>query len=201
MRKHDDIPPIEALEAAARRDREETEELLAGFDRPGRGPKRARKRDFVAHYSGGSAGMGAGGRTAPPPDSSRRGPTFVVPRKPKIPDWLPWAGMTAGVVLFGGLVAFLATAGAPTRGGGATTPSATTTITSAQKLVPRARRDESIPPPGPPTTLETANVTVTTSATATATAPATTPRSSTSPRPRDLDTSSPSRREDFIRDL
>ena len=63
----DDIPPVHVLEAAENQERKETEDLLAGFDRPGRGPKPAAKeRDFVDYYakkpSGRARGAGRGAR-------------------------------------------------------------------------------------------------------------------------------------------
>lgn len=50
----EEIPPIHVLEAAHDQERREAEELLAGFDRPGRSPKKrtGSARDFVDHYAG-----------------------------------------------------------------------------------------------------------------------------------------------------
>ncbi len=56
----DDIPPVHVLVAAEQQDRKETEDLLASFDRPGRGPKVApRERDFVDSYAKKPGGAGA----------------------------------------------------------------------------------------------------------------------------------------------
>lgn len=50
----EEIPPIHVLEAAHDQERREAEELLAGFDRPGRSPKKrtGTARDFVDYYAG-----------------------------------------------------------------------------------------------------------------------------------------------------
>jgi hypothetical protein len=145
--RQDPIPSLDALEAAARRDREETEDLLAGFDRPGRVPQRPRERDFVSHFA-------PRAKEPSPPPSSRRldPPTVVVPRrrnalgKRPMPDWLPWAAAALLMVLFGGLVAFVATGDAPpaSQTDVGPQPSSVTTIMSAY------RTGEVIPPPEPP---------------------------------------------------
>jgi hypothetical protein len=192
--ERDDIPAIDIIEAAARKEREETEELLAGFDRPGREPRKARKKDFVAHF--------AGEKTAPPPaeervDTARKKATFVVPREREVPLWLPWVGLAALMILFGGLVAFLAT-GEPTPTATKPTPTSVTTITSAPKAT-TTMRTEDIPPPPPSTATANATEEAAPSQPPVRTSPPSTPR----PRPRDPaaapNGSSP--REDFIRDL
>lgn len=199
--RDDDNPSIDALEAAARRDREEAEELLAGFDRPGRRPRRARGADFVSHYRRGAKGEAAEPEIPPAPLSSARRvdpPTVVIPRKRPLPAWVLWASIAALMVLFGGLVAFVATSDdRPPRGaadGASPTPSALTTLTGAHRLP--ARADE-IPPPdasepeGEALSAGAPSPTISPRAAPTASArlePPTTPRKST-------------QRDDFIRDL
>ena len=159
----DEIPPIHVLEAAHNQDRKETEDLLAGFDRPGRGPKKpSPERDFVDYYAKKSGG----------PDSGRSAPTVpripfvprqidvatvVKPRKTPLraPPWLGWAAAALLMLSFGGLVAFHAT--------GETRPKAVataTTITAGTGPALSAR--DIVPPPAPPepTTTTTTAVTV-----------------------------------------
>lgn len=47
----DAVPSIDVLAAAAREDVKEAHHLLAGFDKPGRGPKRPQGADFVSYYA------------------------------------------------------------------------------------------------------------------------------------------------------
>lgn len=160
----DDIPPVHVLVAAEQQDRKETEDLLSGFDRPGRGPKAApRDRDFVDYYAkkpGGGASSGS--LRAARPDAAAAGgavgasakardeSTVIVRRKGDgAPAWLVWGGAAVLMLLVGGLVAYVATAdGRPV----AATPmapsaaSAATTLTAATSPKPSVT-DENIPPP------------------------------------------------------
>ncbi len=207
----DDIPPVHVLEAAQNQDRKETENLLAGFDRPGRSPKKPSvERDFVDYYakkkSGGESGRG--------PSSAPRQidvSTVVKPRKKStgVPPWFGWGGAAFLLLGVGGLVAYLATG--DTRPHAGTGPSATTTI-SAATAPEKASRDV-IPPPDP-STMTTTPVMVTEQAPA---APEVAPRASGRRDPRaaasagsvreGLSTTAPSGdrkpppRDDFIRDL
>ena len=162
----DDIPPVHVLEAAQNQDRKETEDLLAGFDRPGRSPKPvSHERDFVDYYakkksgSGLDSGSGRPTSSAPPPAghagaAGRAGSkqaelsTVVVPRKREgMPAWLSWMGAGALLLLIGGGIAYVATdASSPTSGVSAG-PSAATTITAATP-VPHSAFDN-VPPPEP----------------------------------------------------
>lgn len=166
----DDIPPVHVLEAAQNQDRKETEDLLAGFDRPGRGPKKPSvERDFVDYYakkkSGGDSGRGPS--SSPPATENRLAPrqmdvsTVVKPRKRAgTPAWLAWGGAAFLMLGVGGLVAYLATADSKPR---SATPgtSATTTISAA--FAPEPANRDVIPPPAPadPTTTTTTPVLVT----------------------------------------
>lgn len=160
----DDIPPVHVLEAAQNQDRKETEDLLAGFDRPGRGPKpvsKSKERDFVDYYARkkpGSADSG-GGRSASPSDvvidmkPPRQGDvsTVIVHRKREgMPAWLGWAAVAVGMLLVGGAVAYLATSEGRPTAVEPTAPSAATTITSATgPAQAQANADSNIPPPAP----------------------------------------------------
>ena len=169
---HDDIPPVHVLEAAEQQDRKETEDLLAGFDRPGRGPKSApRERDFVDYYAkkpGAGAGAGSGsGRAAagvgavdagaaPPVRAKQRDVSTVIVRRKDdgAPAWLVWGGVAALMLLLGGGVAYVATEDEhPKTAASATAApsaaSAATTLTSATTVKPTAA-DETLPPPAPP---------------------------------------------------
>jgi hypothetical protein len=161
----DDIPPVHVLEAAQKQDRKETEDLLAGFDRPGRGPKPASKeRDFVDYYarkkSGAESGSGRVASSAPPVIRVKQADvsTVIKPRKKEGPPaWLVWAGAAALMLAVGGVVAFLATSDPRPSALAPTGPSAATTITAATP--PRTAFDNAVPPPAP------ADATATTTAT------------------------------------
>lgn len=156
----DDIPPVHVLEAAQNQDRKETEDLLAGFDRPGRGPQRPSvERDFVDYYAKKkSPGTGSGPvrlmSRETPSAATPSGPrqidvsTVVVPRNTAgMPAWLVWSAAAALMLIVGGAVAFLATSDAqPSKADATTGPSAATTITAASPP-PRASVDPNIPPP------------------------------------------------------
>ncbi len=165
----DDIPPVHVLVAAEQQDRKETEALLSGFDRPGRGPKAPpRERDFVDYYakkpgggassgslraaSGAGAGAAAGGG-AGVSAKARDESTVIVRRKGDgAPAWLVWGGAAVLMLLVGGLVAYVATsdgrpvAATPTAPSAASAASAATTLTAATSPKPSVA-DENIPPP------------------------------------------------------
>jgi hypothetical protein len=157
----DDIPPVHVLEAAQNQERKETEDLLAGFDRPGRSPKPASKeRDFVDYYarkkpggadSGGGRAAALASNAAVDANPARQAdvPTVIVHRKREgMPAWLGWAAVAFGMLLVGGAVAYLATSDARPTAVEPTAPSAATTITSAGSP-PQANADTNIPPPAP----------------------------------------------------
>ena len=140
MAKDDDQDPrLQDLEAREEKEKRDARELLAGFDRPGRGPKPPQSGDFVAHFSGKNERPVA--KPKPKRDRSREEATFVLPKKKRIALLLPWFGAAALMLLLGFLVAFVATRDPDNRA--SQVPSATTTITS----VMRTRED--IPPPDP----------------------------------------------------
>lgn len=154
----DPIPPVHVLEAAADQDKKETEDLLAGFDRPGRGPKKPEgERDFVEYFAKKK------GTPTPPPVGVRPAAaaqparpkqvdiaTVVVPRDKK-PVLAPWLIAGAVMLVLGGAVAFLATRtgddanARKTAGVGATT----TTITNASPPPSTRSSHDDIPPPPP----------------------------------------------------
>ncbi|MBS2011773.1 MAG: hypothetical protein JST00_02570 [Deltaproteobacteria bacterium] len=157
----DPIPPVHVLEAAADQEKKETEDLLAGFDRPGRGPKKPEgERDFVEYFA--KKKGDARGTPTPPPAGVRAGAaaqparpkqvdiaTVVVPRDKK-PALAPWLIAGALMLATGGVVAFLATRGdgdanaRKTAGVGATT-----TITNASPPPSTQSSHDEIPPPPP----------------------------------------------------
>jgi hypothetical protein len=163
----DDIPPVHVLEAAQNQDRKETEDLLAGFDRPGRGPKPASKeRDFVDYYArkkaGAESGSGRVASIASPVIRVKQADvsTVIKPRKKEgAPAWLVWAGAAALMLAVGGVVAFLATSDSHPSAGAPSGPSAAMTISAA---TPRSTLDNNIPPPAPaePSATTTTPVTV-----------------------------------------
>jgi hypothetical protein len=158
----EDIPPVHVLEAAERQDRKETEDLLSGFDRPGRGPKAApRERDFVDYYAkkpGGpdsASGRAAAAARAPVVirEKARDESTVIVRRNRQgVPGWVVFGGAALLMLLVGGVVAYVATAdGRPEGAAAGATPSAgvasaATTLTGATTGKPSVK-DESIPPP------------------------------------------------------
>jgi hypothetical protein len=160
----EDIPPVHVLEAAQNQDRKETEDLLAGFDRPGRSPKpvsKSKERDFVDYYARkkpGSADSG-GGRAALPVNAvmesrpPRQGDvsTVIVHRKGETPAWLGWAVAALAMLLVGGAVAYIATSDGRPSAHEPTAPSAATTITSAMSApsVVQGNPETNIPPPDP----------------------------------------------------
>lgn len=166
--REDDIPPLHVLEAAEKQDRKEAEDLLAGFDRPGRSPKAAPKgRDFVDYYARkkGSSGEERGDDRAPAPSPARAIPrsrqadvaTVIKPRKREgMPAWLAWGSIAAAMLAIGGVVAYLATAEPRTSAVAPTGPSAATSITAAP--LPSAS-NENIPPPDPPAATPTSTTT------------------------------------------
>lgn len=166
----EDIPPVHVLEAAQKQDRREAEDLLAGFDRPGRSPKPVSKeRDFVDYYAkkkkDPSAADAESSRASKPITPQRVKQvdvaTVIKPRTHKhkregTPAWLAWPAVGLLMLAIGGVVAYLGTADrAPTAAPGAA-PDTATTITVAP--VPSAG-DDKIPPPDPATPLATGTTT------------------------------------------
>jgi hypothetical protein len=219
----DDIPPVHVLEAALNQDRKETEDLLAGFDRPGRSPKpAARERDFVDYYAkkkpeSGSARVSNPSAPAVPTAASGGAPTrskqaeistVVVPRKDKgIPVWAAWLGAGFAMALIGGGVSYLATNDSHSISTLPTGPSAATTITTGTPP-PTTTAVDNVPLPAPPALITPEPVvTATTTATTTAKPARRDPKSAPSAATTVLQGSSatgdtkPPPRDDFIRDL
>jgi hypothetical protein len=102
----------------------ETEDLLAGFDRPGR-PGRARtpsQRDFVDYHLDRqrSSDPDLRGRPSqePPPSAGRERrqlPTAIIPRtERRFPTWVPWAALLLVMSIGGVLVAAAVASPSPT---------------------------------------------------------------------------------------
>ena len=173
----DDIPPVHVLEAAQVQDRKEAEDLLSGFNRPGREPKRPHEeRDFVDYYARKKKGAPATPRAA----FQHLARPVAAPTHPKarwderpardMPPWAGWVGIGALMIGVGGIVAFVATS-EPSTKRVATMTSAATTVTSATSESSR----DAIPPPPPvsvaadPTAMTTTPIMVTPSAPSAAT--------------------------------
>lgn len=185
-----EIPPLHVLEAMHEQDKKATEELLAGFDRPGRTPRRSpSQRDFVDYYANKEpAGRMPPPRTFEPEPIPHEKPTLVLGRTRKLRAVIVWAAAACGMVLFGAVVAILVTPDAPDpRAPAAVAPSAATTVTSASAapvettLAPTVIAEPAVPPKAikPPPAKAIASSASTAAATTIKTAP----------------------RDDFIRDL
>lgn len=156
----DDIPPVHVLEAAQHQDRKEAEDLLAGFDRPGRSPKPAsNSRDFVDYYAKKKGPPGEAGAERTP---AARQPvaslpaarvkqidvaTVITPRKREgVPAWLVWPAAGLLMLVIGGVVAFLATSDRGASGAKRAGASGATSLTG----VPLSRAsNDNVPPPDP----------------------------------------------------
>lgn len=152
----DPIPPVHVLEAAQDQEKKETEDLLAGFDRPGRGPKKpAEERDFVEYFTKKKSDPrmptptpGAVRASAQPTRPKQAEiSTVVVPREKKS-GLGTWLAAGAIMIALGGVVAFVAT-----KDESKPVPSvgAATTITNASPPPTTRTSKEDIPPPPPAT--------------------------------------------------
>lgn len=134
----------------------ETEDLLAGFDRPGRTPRTPpAARDFVDYHL--EKGRSSPDARRPPrsPDVARRDlPTAIIPGPRRTPAWATWTAvaliMTAGGI---GVAAFLASPRST-----APSPTASLAANAAPTEQPPAVDPTSgpardIPPPPPPSEL------------------------------------------------
>lgn len=199
-----DIPPVHVLEAMHEQEKKETEELLSGFDRPGRTPQRhAAPRDFVDYYAN-KADKSESGRmpAAPPPSRRVEAPveeraTLVLPRKRSLRTVLVWAGAVFGMILFGAIVAILATPDPPqARTVPTMVPSSGTTITSGSPAPIETAQPAESPETATPTVIVAAPPSAAKPARA---APATTAVTSASTGAATTIKTAP--RDDFIRDL
>lgn len=155
----------EDAERARRADAElkETEDLLAGFDRPGRTPRVPPvQRDFVEYHLGskGTAPRVRAPQLAPESDRELREVSTAIVRRRKraLPRWAPWAGLAFGMALTGVLA--MKVLSSPSEGSRSVTvssPSAAMTISSGMAAFePTSGPERDIPPPPP---LPTATVT------------------------------------------
>lgn len=171
-----------------------TEELLSGFDRPGRTPRtpRVRSRDFVDYYSGRDAAMKD---DAPPPSKreetkSHEKPTVIVPRRNNVRATMTWVVAVVGMILFGATIAVLSTPQVPPSSSAALPPVAPTSATTITSANPQPV-DTVEPQPEPVSTNAPVQVP------AKKTAPTTTITSGATSAP----TIKTAPRDDFIRDL
>lgn len=193
----DEVPPVHVLQAAHHQERKETEDLLAGFDVPGRGPKKpAAERDFVDYYT-----KKKGDRSSAAPTGSRRDDVLTVVRPRHDParrapaGWVTWLGLAVLMLGIGGLVAFLATEEPGVRAAG----SGAATITAASPPALESNRD-AIPPPDPVAPAELAPTTVTSEPAAPRTR-AYVSGATSSEIPATSGVRKPPPRDDFIRDM
>ena len=194
----DPFPTNEALEAEFERERRETEDLLAAFDRPARGAARSVPSGgpgFVEYYAGDPATRAAE-RSPREPRPARPAPrqvdlaTVVKPqrqrRRASVPPWLFWGGASASMLGLGFVVAVVTTtdpaATRPASQAGATVPAAAPVAAPALRM----GRDE-VPAPVPTSQSESAEAAPPATA-----APATTPLVPP-PRPRADGSSAPHR--------
>lgn len=184
-----------------------TEDLLAGFDRPGRTPRMPPvKRDFVDYHLD-------RGRQTPdirPPSGPRPQdmPTAIIPhQRPRWVLWLPWIVMLLAMPFAGlAIAAWLESGSARDRSTAMSpAPSApTTSVTRTSSAAPSSREDE-IPPPPPVADLPSAPVVA---ATPTRTEPPTPRRSATAapsatvlPPPSPATSAKPATNGEFIREM
>lgn len=153
---------MHVLEAAQQQDRKEAEDLLAGFDRPGRSPKPASNaRDFVDYYAKKKPGEAAAERgpgarqpaaspvPAPPRVKQIDVATVITPRKREgVPAWLVWPAAGLLMLVIGGVVAFLATSD---RGASASGAKRTGAATSLTGMPVSTAGNDNVPPPDPST--------------------------------------------------
>ena len=158
----DEIPPVHVLEAAQVQDRKEAEELLSGFDRPGREPKRPlEERDFVDYYTRKKDAPERPREPRARPLAPSAAPTMLKPRwdeRPprEMPPWAGWVGICMFMIAVGGIVAFVATS-EPSH----PAKSAATTITGASSATGITSRDAIPPPPSVSATPDVAAITTT----------------------------------------
>ncbi|MBX3208331.1 MAG: hypothetical protein KF764_25015 [Labilithrix sp.] len=165
----------------------ETEDLLAGFDRPGRTPRTPpAARDFVDYHLDKGRSNPAARRAARSPDAARRDlPTAIIPGHARtMPRWLPWAAVFL-VMAIGGIGVAAVITSAPTAPGSSLVGNAATLAPTLPAADPTTGPARDVPPPPPPADpIESApnalGATETTSADAPP-APATTPAARTAP--------------------
>jgi hypothetical protein len=153
----DDPDHERAARAAA--ELKQTEQLLAGFDRPARTPRTpAVRRDFVEyHVRMKRSGPGAAPRRTPR-DPKRAAPTFVIRRHGgwRTTSWALRLTLLVGMPVGGMLVAYWALGRQPAPAPLATTvPSTTSTVPSTTSTVPSttstiATTSAQVPPPATP---------------------------------------------------
>lgn len=200
--EREEVPPVQVLLARQEKERLETEDLLAGFDRPGRTPKPpASQRDFVAHYATPKTPSAKAPASKRPPHVNEES-TFVLPRKKKpVLAYGSWALLGAAMAALGLLVVLLATRTSDPRGTGLPTgPSAATTITGATTFTEPSARDE-IPAPDPNGAETSATPVTITSTSPTRIDPRPLPAATTPTEAPRASAPRPSPRQDFIRDF
>jgi hypothetical protein len=183
----DDLPSATSALAHERAEREETEDLLSGFDRPQRSPRRlsADGSDFVAYHDRDSSD----GRVR----FVVREPSLVVPKN-EVPAVVKWAAVIVLAVSIAGTSAWLLTPG----------PTATKLADPPQ---PPSTTSPWVPPPTPVATAPVTTITTATLDDETAVPAAVLPpsrpatRKDTKPQTTAAAATKPPARSDFVRDL
>lgn len=152
----DAAPKMHILQAEIRQDRKETEELLAGFERPNRSPPRRptpRPRDFVDYHL--ARGTPADERRAPREASApRAADEITVSRRPRrASPVLAWGAIIASMVVFGGGVTYFVAGSkpvpdrTPAASGHTTSANAAHASASSHDVRTTSSREGEIPPP------------------------------------------------------
>lgn len=150
------------LAKRANEDLVKTEDLLAGFDRPGRTPRMPATRDFVDYHLDKRRPPEARPAPAPAPvANSRDMPTAIIPHAtPRWRVWLPWAVVLVALPVAGFLVlALLDDSTSRDRPAASPTlPTTSITRTSSAAPPPTTGPERDIPPPSPPSAAVTTGV-------------------------------------------
>lgn len=100
MHRSDDAEGDGRPETPEDRARREAAELMAGFDRPGRTPRRADGRDFVDHFGGASAGPVRGHAHVAAPLRRIASPGSLLGlSRVRLPASLAWLLLAVGIAL------------------------------------------------------------------------------------------------------
>jgi hypothetical protein len=110
MHRSDDAEGDGRPETPEERARREATELMAGFDRPGRSPRREPRHDFVDHF-----GAHASSERVRAPSRHVTSPFSLPDRLPelpitRLPSWVPWLIVAVGVVFGVTALAWVVTA-------------------------------------------------------------------------------------------
>lgn len=146
----------EELARRAAAELKETEDLLAGFDRPGRTPRPPpTTRDFVDYHLDRQRSSG-GPRPISAERAARDLPTSIVARRTpaSVRKWIPYAVFLAVMPVVGVIIAMNLGKTRPSTGNDPPLPGVATLASGASISIPTSGPERDIPPPPPPTSLE-----------------------------------------------